>query len=137
MILCSKRGRNKFYLSFEFLFSMHQNLTDFLIASATLSLVGRYNVSNTQGNGESIPQTRTGGDSNRRKHCFTILAVISAPNPLVIGASWLTRRRPVLLTEFSTILLSQGMRVRKSMSSQEIPSLSMTSLAAASNTPTC
>lgn len=83
-----------------------------------------------------------------KKQHSTIEAAISAPNPPVTGASWLiympfidhqdthqpasmkhsqkeitlTRSLPVFLTEASTVSLSQGIRVFRSISSQEIPS---------------
>jgi len=55
----------------------------------------------TRGNGVSYPHIRTGGDSRRAKQRLVIVAVTSAPKPLVMGASWLTNNLPVLLTDSS------------------------------------
>lgn len=82
-----------------------------------------------------------------KKQRSTIDAEISAPNPPVIGASWLTynqeiflwgchwriafrtngsmiltRSLPVFRTEASTVSLSHGIRVLRSINSQDIPS---------------
>lgn len=89
-----------------------------------------------------------------KKQRSRIEAAISAPKPPVTGASWLiciegskhdqiscsnqlslsifsegyflTRSLPVFLTEASTVSLSQGIRVLRSISSQEIPSCKAT-----------
>jgi hypothetical protein len=70
----------------------------------------------------SRPHTLATGASNLWKQRSVMDAAISAPNPPVIGASWLTRSFPVLLTEASTVSLSHGISVLRSMSSQDIPS---------------
>lgn len=41
----------------------------------------------TKGNGVSYPHIRSGGDSKLAKHLLVIVAITSAPNPLVMGAS--------------------------------------------------
>ncbi len=61
----------------------------------------------TSGNGVSYPHIRKGGDSRRAKQRLVIVAVTSAPKPLVMGASWLTNNLPVLLTDSSAGQTSQ------------------------------
>lgn len=88
-----------------------------------------------------------------KKQRSTIEAEISAPNPPVIGASWLTynqenlfmrmpltdcirtngsmmltRSLPVFRTEASTVSLSHGIRVLRSINSQDIPSYKLHNL---------
>ena len=63
--------------------------------------------SSTHGNGVSNPVTRVGGASSRVKHASATCAHTSAPKPLVSGASCETSRRPVLLTDASTVELTR------------------------------
>ncbi len=65
------------------------------------------------------------------------MAAISAPNPPVTGASWSTRTFEVFRTEAATVEMSQGIKVRRSITSMESPSTASFSAArAAHTTPT-
>ena len=89
------------------------------------------------GNGVSYPHTRSTGASSRRKHSSCTAAATSAPKPPVIGASWLTMHRPVLLTLANTVSRSYGKMVRRSMTSHDTFSCSCAMSAARSSTRIC
>ena len=68
---------------------------------------------------------RSMGASSHQNARSWMDAAISAPNPLVFGASWTMTQRPVFLTESMTVSRSHGTRVWRSIRSHETPDCSM------------
>ena len=63
-------------------------------------------------------------------------AAISAPNPLVNGASWAMTQRPVFLTDWKMVSRSQGKMVTTSITSHDTPNFSWASWATSTRTCT-
>src|SRR6185369_16500260 len=94
------------------------------IAFTTRSALGKYSCSRLYGNGVSRPVTRRIGASRCAIARSWIEAISSAPKPQVRGASWTMTARPVFFTLASSVWMSNGASVRRSMTSTEMPACS-------------
>jgi len=90
------------------------------------------------GNGVSQPHTLWIGASSLKKHLSWTVAATSCATPPVNGASWLTNSLPVLFTDVTTVSISHGTIVLKSIISHDNPGISASAiLAAFSSTYSC
>ena len=80
-----------------------------------------YSCSSVYGNGVSKPATRRIGASRYSIARSWIDAISSAPKPQVRGASCTITHRPVRLTEARMPSRSNGISVRRSSTSHEMP----------------
>ena len=113
--------RQRFYNTIKYTncIGYHELLILQCIGSATKHKYGRLDsiYATTQKITYSQPVTRFTGEFNLRKHRFCISALISAPTPAVIPASWTMTSRPVRLTLSKTVSTSHGRIERRSISS--------------------
>src|SRR5204863_486306 len=102
----------------------HQYSAKSFTASMTSSTCGMYAFSSGGENwtGESGAVTRLTGASRSSNASSAIVAAISAPNPPVCVSSCRTSTLEVLAALSSTAARSQGMSVRRSMTSTEMSS---------------